>query len=225
MNIAQISLWDEAYRPLAEITYFHNKLDYCNRRGYEAHYMDSGFVYEKAQIGFEKMRFILRLFEERPHLDWIHFTGCDTLVTNFEVRIEDILEPWKDSRHMVVCFDGNGMNVDSFLIRNSPQGRGLMRWVLDVKPQYEGHYWYEQQALIDFYFKAQGAQEIIQALPQRVMNSYLYDLYPEWRDRPHVDHTGHDGDWRPGDFILHLPGISLSERIRIMTEFQGRIVR
>lgn len=220
MRIAQITLNDSVYESLAEITFHKNKVEYCKRHGYEAIQKNSGFVHEI--IGFEKIQFIYDLLNDRSDLDWVHWTGTDTLITNFNQKLEDIID---NTYHMVVCFDGNGMNVDSFLLKNSRIGRALMKWVLDNITEYANHYWYEQQALIDFYFKAPLGKDIIKALPQRVMNSYIYDLYPEWRNRPHVDHTGNDGDWKEGDFMLHLPGTSLQQRIEIMTQFLSKVVK
>lgn len=215
-----VTLNDEAYEPLADITFHKNKVEYCKRHGYEAIQKNSGFKLD--HLGFEKIQFISDLFEERPDLDWVHWSGTDVLVTNFNQRLENIIDA---TYHMIVCFDGNGMNVDSFLIKNSRVGRGLMKLILDVRPKYMNHYWYEQQALIDYFFQAPLARDIIKPLPQRVMNSYIYDLYPEWQNRPHTDHTGNDGDWQPGDFMLHLPGIALDRRIEIMTEFLDKVVK
>lgn len=222
MNLALVTLNDETYEPLAKITFHGNKHQYCLRHGYQAVQKNSGWTFPKKAIGFEKAKLLLELFEENPHLDWAHFSGCDTLITNFDKKIEDIVD---DSYHMIVCFDGNGMNVDSFLLKNSRVGKGLMSWVLSMYERYKDHFWYEQQALIDFFFNAPLARDIIKALPQRVMNSYIYDLYPEWRERPQVDHTGNDGNWKPGDFILHLPGVSLDDRIKIMTEYSTKVIR
>lgn len=223
MNIAQISLNDHNYAELADITYHQSKKLYCQKWGYEPICKTDGFFFtEPKMLGFEKIKMILDVFEEKPYLDWIHWTGADVMVTNFNVRLENIID---DEYHVVVCFDGNGMNVDSMLIRNSRVGKGLMRWVLSQVEHYKNHYWYEQQAMIDFYFHDPLGKDIIKALPQRVMNSYIYDLYPEWRGRPHVDHTGHDGDWVEGDFILQLPGLPIEQRVNVMKEYIQRIIR
>jgi hypothetical protein len=222
MKIAMATLNDDTYEPLAEITFHKNKREYCLRHGYEAIQKNSGWTFPKKAIGFEKLKQILEIFEEKPYLDWLHCSGCDTLVTNFNQKLEDIID---DTYHMIVCFDGNGMNVDSFLIKNSRVGKGLIKLILQVYDQYKDHFWYEQQAFIDYFFNAPLAKDIIKPLPQRVMNSYIYDLYPEWREKPQLDHTGHDGNWVHGDFMLHLPGISLEKRIEIMTEFLGKVVK
>lgn len=228
MNIAMITCHDENYHELASIT-VPVKETYCQKWGYEFVCKTSNFFYNNTYnenpsdllIGFEKLKMVLDIFKERPHLDWIHWSGTDVLITNYNVRLENIVD---DDYHIVVCFDGNGMNVDSMLIKNSKVGRGLMRWILDNVETYRHHWWYEQQAMIDFYFQNPLGKDIIKALPQRVMNSYIYDLYPEWRTKPHIDHTGHDGDWQEGDFMLQLPGLPIQQRIDIMKEIMKKVI-
>lgn len=222
MKLAMITLNDEAYEPLAAITYHQNKVPYCIRHGYEMLQKKDDFSYPDPYLGFEKSKFILDTFRDRPYLDWIHASGCDLMVTNHLIRLENLVD---DNYHMIVCFDANGMNVDSFLIRNSRIGRGIMQYVLDSFERYKNHYWFEQQSLIDFYFNVPLAKEYIKILPQRYMNSYIYDLYPEWKDKPHIDKTGNNGDWKPGDFMLHLPGTKLQQRIEIMTEFLEKVIK
>ena len=228
MNIAMITCHDENYRELASVT-VPVKEAYCQKWGYEFVCRTSDFFYNNTYngnpsdllIGFEKLKMVLDVFEERPHLDWIHWSGTDVLITNYNVRLENIVD---DDYHIVVCFDGNGMNVDSMLIKNSKVGRGLMRWILDNVENYRHHWWYEQQAMIDFYFQDPLGKDIIKALPQRVMNSYIYDLYPEWRTKPHIDHTGHNGDWQEGDFMLQLPGLPTQQRIDVMKEIMKKAI-
>ena len=228
MNIAMITCHDENYHELASVT-VPVKEAYCQKWGYEFVCRTSDFFYNNTYngnpsdllIGFEKLKMVLDVFEERPHLDWIHWSGTDVLITNYNVRLENIVD---DDYHIVVCFDGNGMNVDSMLIKNSKVGRGLMRWILDNVETYRHHWWYEQQAMIDFYFQDPLGKDIIKALPQRVMNSYIYDLYPEWRTKPHIDHTGHNGDWQEGDFMLQLPGLPTQQRIDVMKEIMKKAI-
>jgi hypothetical protein len=228
MNIAMITCHDENYHELASVT-VPVKEAYCQKWGYEFVCRTSDFLYNNTYngnpsdllIGFEKLKMVLDVFEERPYLDWIHWSGTDVLITNYNVRLENIVD---DDYHIVVCFDGNGMNVDSMLIKNSKVGRGLMRWILDNVETYRHHWWYEQQAMIDFYFQDPLGKDIIKALPQRVMNSYIYDLYPEWKTKPHIDHTGHDGDWQEGDFMLQLPGLPTQQRIDVMKEIMKKAI-
>ena len=229
MNIAMITCHDENYSNLADLT-VPNRREYCQRWGYEFVCKTEGFAYpntytgnrEDLLIGFEKIHMFLENFERRTDLDWIFWTGADVIMTNFNFRIENIID---DSYHMIVCFDGNGMNTDSMLVKNSRVGRGLMRWVLDNVEDYRKADWYEQRALIDFYFRHPIGKDVIKALPQRVMNSYDYNLYPEWRNRPHIDHTGHDGDWQPGDFVFQVPGLPVDQRIRVIEHYLQRVIK
>lgn len=228
MNIAMITCYDQTYAELGNIT-SPNKQEYCQKLGYQFICKTDNFKYPNTSnnrpdqlMGFEKHHMILQLFDQDPTLDWIHWTGADLIVTNFNQRIENIID---DSYHMLVCFDANGMNVDSMLVKNSRVGRGLMQWVLDNIEIYRYTDWHEQQALIDFYFRHPLGRDIIKALPQRVMNSYDYNLYPEWQHRPHMDHTGNNGDWQLGDFMFQVPGLHVNQRIEVMQHYIQRVIK
>jgi hypothetical protein len=224
MKIAQVSLNDENYIPLSNITFHDNKVHYCARHGYEAILKTGDFKLSPMpkMLSFEKIAWIIDLFEEKPYLDWIHWTGADTLVTNFNTKLEDIID---DTYHFIICADINELNADSFLVKNSRVGLGFLKWIMSVKDIYEKRDWQEQWAMIDFYHQAPCGKDIIKVLPQRVMNSYLYELYEHYKNTPHVDKTGQPGTWQPGDFMLHLPAVSLRDRIRLMTEYNKKVVR
>lgn len=217
MNIAMITLNDEKFEPLAQITFYQNKLQYCQKHGYQALHKTSNFKYD--HLGFEKINFVCEVLEQNPDIEWVHWSGTDTLVTNFNIKLEDIID---ESYHVIICGDCFSLNSDSFFVRNTRVGIGFMKWILSVHDTYMKHYWYEQQAMIDFYFQAPLAKDIIKLIPQRVMNSYLYYLYPT---QPQVDITGNDGNWQHGDFMLHLPATSLEKRIEMMTDFLGKVVK
>jgi len=217
MKIAMVTSNDEAYDALANITYYQNKLLYCQRHGYEAFHKNSDFAYK--HLGFARIRWMYDVLESRPDIDWMHWSGTDTLITNFNQKLEDIID---ETYQVIICGDCFALNNDSFFVKNSRVGRGFLKWILSVHDTYINHYWFEQQAMIDFFQSAPLAKDVIKVLPQRVMNSYLYHLYPS---QPHVDITGHDGNWQPGDFMLHLPALSLEKRIEIMTEFIGKVIK
>ena len=220
---------DAGYSGLADIT-VPNKIEYCKRWGYSFGCKTEGFAYPNVYsgkpsdllIGFEKLHMVLETFERNPELDWIHWTGADVIVTNMTVQLESIID---DTFSLIICADGNGLNVDSMLIKNDRMGKGLMQWILSKVETYRHSDWYEQRALIDFYTQVPLANHFIKVIPQRVMNSYEYDLYPDWVNRPHLDTTGNDGDWKEGDFIFQVPGLPIQQRIDVINRYAERVIR
>jgi hypothetical protein len=51
---------------------------------------------------------------------------------------------------------------------------------------------------------------------QKQFNSYLYEKY---------DWAWPDGQYTPGDFLLHLPGMSNEERVPILKEYSEKVIK
>ena len=85
-------------------------------------------------------------------------------------------------------------------------------------PKYINHYFYEQQIMIETY---QQYPNNIKVVPQRYMNSYLNQLYP---NQSVFDKLGTDGTWQKGDWLIHWPGTSLPMRLQLSQHFLNEVV-
>jgi hypothetical protein len=214
---AVVSLNDEKYQPLADYTWNQNKQQYCERHGYEGINKTDNFV-GGIPIGFEKIFFLKNLMEERRDLEWIWWTGSDAMITNHTIKIEDKIDPAYD---LIIATDCNEINNDSFLIKNSDWGRAYMQSIIDVMPQYQKHYFYEQQAMIESIPLPENSGKI-KIVPQRYLNAYKNDLYPH---QSKYDLLGNDGTWQKGDWLIHWPGTSLDLRLQLARHFLSEVVK
>ena len=203
MTIALQCSHDIGYASLGDLTWYKNKYKYCEKHGYAPRVL----VYKDAPVahGFMKMFHLRELLQEKH--EWVWATGCDSMITNMTVKLEDIVD--KDY-HLIIATDQNGLNADSFLIRNSEEGRYYIDHILSGIDTYRSHPWVEQQAMIDCFDKF---KDITKVVPQRTFNSYNYDFYPHC-PKPNLDKLGTDGNWQVGDFLIHWPGQSLERRIK-----------
>jgi mannan polymerase II complex MNN10 subunit len=214
LKIIVYTLFDEKYYGLANIT-APNKMEYCEKHGYEFKYRADKFFY--THIGFEKIHRVLEIFE-KEECDILYWCGADTLITNMNIKITDLMDKEHD---FFICGDANGINADSFIIKNTPIAKQLFQDVLDFqlnnnyKYEKENLYLNEQETLVEF-IKERYAS-ITKICPQRHMNSYNYDLYPTHHFGEQFaskkDYLGNDGNWQPGDFLIHFPGQSLEGKI------------
>ena len=208
MKIALISLNSAEYAPLADLTFYKNKMLYCQKYGYD--YINRTDGLTNLKIGYVKIFVIKQILDKMEH-DWLYWCGCDTLITNFNKKLEDFCD---DKYHFIVAVDCNALNADSFFIRNSPEGRNYINTLLSRMPTYISHPWCEQQAMID---SIDEFQDIINIVPQKLINAYDYSLYP---DRPNeLDVNGNNGAWSPGDFLIHWPGITLPKRLELARKY------
>jgi hypothetical protein len=216
MNIALVSLHDALYQPLGAITWDQNKVPYAELHGYAYCCKTEGF--EHFPLGFEKIYLLRDLMSSYPYLDWLWWTGCDAMITNFTIKVEDRID---NNYHLIIATDCNGINSDSIFVRNSAEGRAYLDYIISVLPKYRTHVWYEQQALIDS-LEIEEYKKIIKIVPQKLINAYDYRLYPECQP---VDKSGENGQWEPGDLLIHWPGKSLSHRIHMAQYYSTVVVK
>jgi hypothetical protein len=231
---ALVELHDANYQPLADLTWVENKLEYAKIHGYKAFCRMDNFV-PNVGIGYQKIYYIKELLENNPEIEWFWWTGTDTMITNFGTRIEDRI----DTRyHFIVAVDKNGINADSFLIRNTPEGQKLFNEVLSLE-EASSKFWDVEQRAISNLFGFPGTGEagwpegndlkvtneykdIVKLVPQRYMNAFNYQLY-HYTD--HRDKLGWDGNWQIGDWLIHWPATSLEYRSQLYDFYKEYIIK
>jgi hypothetical protein len=139
--------------------------------------------------------------------DWIFVVGADVLITNFKTSLASLTD---DEAHLVISTDSNGLNADSFLLRNTTKGIGFAQNIIDRFDEFKNSTFKEQDGITKIAMELPG---VVKVLPQRAMNSYNYDLYVARAGRNGVDILGNSGQWQPGDFLIHWAGLPLEVRI------------
>jgi hypothetical protein len=215
MNIVLASLHDQAYQPLGDITWTQNKIPYADLHEY-AYCCKTDNFYGGVSLGFEKILFIRDLLNTYTEIDWIWWTGCDAMITNFTIKVEERVD---NQYHFIIATDCNGVNADSFFVRNSPEGKGFIDHIIGKMPLYKDHGWQEQQIIID---SLEEFKSIIKLVPQKLINAYDYKLYPECQP---VDKLGENGQWMPGDFLIQWPGTGLAHRIHLAQYYSTVITK
>jgi len=218
MNFALVTAHNDAYKPLADITWDQNKKLYAQKHGYDAIAKTSDFKLPvSGGISFERSELIVELLASGKY-DWIHAAGCDTMITNFNIKLEDLID---DDYDFIIAVDCYNINNDSMLVRNAPSGIEWLSHVVNSYEKYKNHPWFDQQCMID---TIDMMGDRIKVVTQRTINSYNYDLYPI---EPHVfkkDLMGNSGQWEPGDFLIHWPAIPLKERIVMATDMLAQVI-
>lgn len=219
MKFALVTAHNEAYQPLADITWDKNKKLYAEKWGYDALAMTQGFKYSVRDISFERSNYIADLLESGKY-DWIHAVGCDTMITNFNIRLEDLVD---DTCDFVIAVDCYNINNDSFLARATPNTIKWLRNTVSLRESYANAKWLDQSAMID---TIDMMGDRIKIVPQRTMNSYNYDLYPGLI--PHIykkDLLGNDGQWQSGDFLIHWPAVPVDQRIVLAQDMLEQVIQ
>jgi len=210
--VASINL--DNYQDLADLTDA-PKQEYCDRYGYKF------FVLKEKKysdcMGFNKIGFVLDLFEQHPGIDWLLFSECDATITNLTVTIDDRID---NDYHFIIPVDRLNLNAGNFLARNSQAGRAYLQMIMDHEPEYRDKEWAEQQVIIDTIDKY---MDIVKIVPQKYMNSYIQAPYDYCDVR--MDILGNSGEWTKGDWIVHWPGLHKPLRLDQAQKMLTQLVR
>lgn len=211
-KMAIVSLFNDKHKDLANYTWYDNKVKYAEKHGYLALPKTDKFSAE--QVHFDKFVHILDVMRSNPDVDWVWWLDNDAMITNFDIKIEDLVD---NNYHIVMPVDIAAVNTGSFITRNSKEARDWLEFLLSKKKEYkDDKRWFEQQAVVDLYPKF---QHLFKLVPQQHMNSYDYKIY-------NVDSTdllGQDGQWWPGDFVIHWPGLHNDLRIQLAKQYKQYI--
>ena len=232
---ALITFHNEKYQPLADLTWDQNRLMYAAIHGYGAHCKTDDFIGVYG-VGLEKIHFTKHILENHPEYEWVWWTGTDTMITNFSTRIEDRIN---NNYHFIVSVDINGINADSYLVRNTPEGRGFIDDIISIQDEAVQHWDHEQWAMCNLLgFPGTGLpgwpfgrdlqvaekyRNIVKLMPQRYMNGFNYKLYTEYA--VHRDRLDFDGNWQFGDWLIHWPATNLETRIQLANYYKDYIIQ
>ena len=206
----------ENYKVLGNLTWHSNKVKYAERHGYGINLN----IYENNHPiphGFHKIFNVKKLLEQ-CEADWIWVTGCDSMITNFTKPVENLID---ENYDFLLAKDQRGINMDSFLVKNSVKAHTFLQFIIDNYENYKNHHWAEQQCVIDNEHKF---IDTIKIIPQRAFNSYNYDLCGNDLSKPNLDGLGFDGNWQPGDLLIHWPDVPLNKRLKLFERYSSHII-
>lgn len=178
--------------------------DYARRHGYDL-IVDYEAHSEKGLMWW-KYAMIERLIKKKnKDWDWIWWMDFDTLITNTDIKVADIVDEAlanvtdPSQIDWILSHDCNGLNFGSFLVRNSERP---LKFIADViamsaDKKEDGGEPSEQDATV-MLIKAdpKSAARTIQ-IPQTKINGFPQEIacFDE-------EHKG----WQPGMFVLHFAG-------------------
>jgi len=197
------------YKELTDITWT-NQRAYATRQGYDffgqmGPYCDLGYDYQRIQLLYDV------LFKESlgVRYDAVWWLGTDAMVMNHTKRIEEYMTVTDKS--LYVHLDVNGLNNDSFVLRNTEWSRRWLQMTLDKEQEYRSHCWESQKCWQEHLTRNESNgtpwRNEIEILNHPSINSYLYRFYNWPESTP--------GNFSKGDFVLHLPGMNLDQRLAI----------
>jgi len=154
---------------------------------------------------YVKHEIFKNLFQKGFDLIW--YRDIDSVITNMNIPITDFID---DEHDFFITRDFTELNGGSVIIRSSIKGQSFNRLVLRCKSRYQN-----EQNAYNHYREIMVNNNTMKVLPHPSINSYKYYLYPECKE-----YVGREdlGDWKEGNFVLHVPALALSKRLEILSQ-------
>lgn len=190
-----------------------NKADYCRRHeyGFERNHEDG----DHGAATWERYLWYLRLMSSKKW-QWFYFLDADAIFTNFTLKLESIIQP---EDRLIFPLDAVMIQSGGFLAKNCGSVEHFFSRLIQERPKHAT----DQIAMEALLPTIPGLARMV---PQRVMGSYDYGHYHNLGGNyvTAKDRDGNDGQWQPGDFIFHAPGMPIASKVSVLKAKLKRIV-
>lgn len=175
-----------------------SKTLYCHKWNYQ-------FINETQQldltrpIPWSKIDLILR---ELPKVDYLVWLDADTIICNYDMTIESLLKMLPSHKTLLIGHDFNCINSGVMFIKNSSEMIELFTKIKNTS-KYNRHIWWEQRALVEYYYDYKQLIEVLDHKNCHIINGYIKEIDPIY-------------PFESDDWCLHLAGVRDSGQIAIL---------
>lgn len=193
-------------RGVAEIS-VPNKQEYCDRHGYTLVTRDYWKhhrhpLWAKWDLGMESL----------ASFDWVCIADVDLLIMNMNKPLEPFIE--NTTADLIATLDQYGLNTAFTFCRNTPWSAGILKLLWDTGHDCPHPCPDQTRLAYMLYREPKSSWDVI---PQKQINCYLYQKYPH-------EYGEQSGQFQPGDFVLHLPGMAQQARVDTMKEYLPLVI-
>jgi len=231
-RILVVSMYDDHYSRMADITIHGNFSGYCSLHDYDlrGEKIDESFL-EGRPAQWGKIKLLRKLLDEVEN-PWIFFIDCDCLFMNFGKKLEDLI-PVGDE--FVVMPKGGGSpdngigggyrdnNIMSshILIKNCEKSKQFLQEIWEAPDWPEGMGLGEfdhEMRQIRLSYRKDHWRNGIKLVEEKKLNRFWYPKNPYIiHSFPHMV----ENLWQPGDFIVHVTSYARDERVEILKLLSG----
>lgn len=205
-KIVCCTMFSAEYKELADIS-IPNLFAYCKKQGYDLRVI----TLDNNKWEYIKHEVFKELFDLGYDVIW--YKDIDSLVMDLKKPITDFID---DAHSFFITKDFNELNGGSVIIKNTDKGRRFNDSVLSKREEFENEQNYYNYPIAINWFA-----DTILVLPHPSINSYDYSLYPECKEYWGLEEKG---DWRPGNFVIHFPGLGINDRVEMLKEYTKKVI-
>jgi len=225
-DICVLVSYNDAYARMAKYTVEDNIKKYCALHGYTLWVDTQKDVDNDRSPCWQKIRTAQKILHK---FKWVFFLDTDCLIMNSDIKLESIID---DRYSFIVPAHGvdpvdtpiksiagpNNVITSQFLVKNSEKGHAILNdvWNLKYHPtgidvnkfDYENR---EVRAIID----SLDYRDDIKIVDEHILNRFWYINNPfilsSFKGVSNLI-------WKPGDFIVHVTGYTVNDRIKILSD-------
>lgn len=208
LRVAVCTAHSPDYAPLAALT-VPTMQHYADKHGYDFIYIND---LDPKQGDRVKIELYKSLYEKGEH-DVYLWIDTDAMIMNSDVTIENFTT-WHDLEeraHFIWGADPAGPNSGVFLARFTPEAHMFLHQSL-LRSAEMG--WADQVGMIQLSL-VHPHRDVVKCINGKYINAYPYHLYG-W------DKYAWVGNYEPGCFVLHLPGMSMEKRVEVFQQYMGQ---
>lgn len=190
---------DPRFNGIADLT-LANRDAYCKRHKY-IHIVRKESFGPDCYYAIQRLKYLLNMFGYYYTVDLWWVFNIAGVITNGYIPVTEF-----DKGQVTIQRDRNGLNAGSFLIRSNDRTR---QWLKEVirRSLAINHPWHEQRVIQ--LLENEPDWDIYSVTDTPAFNQYVNSEYGwpkgEWRD------------WRPGDFAVTFPGLSVERREELVS--------
>lgn len=208
MRFKIITAYTNNIKEISDISY-ESYQNFCNKNNIEIQRFELNDIERPAS--WYKIQLILDEFKHG--YDYIMWVDADTLLINNEFKIESILD---EKSEIFISDDILGINCGVMIWKNTENNKNILNKIWD-STEFINHFWWEQAAIISVInTNYNNIQSTIKKIPQKILNSYDYNLYANNYEQDKINEFLLKGQVDENSFIFHLPGVSNETRLTIM---------
>jgi len=220
-RIMVVGTYNQKYDELAQLTIESNFRRYCSIHNYSLWSDRMPDDFERAPQ-WRKIKLMIELLESYS-ADWLFFVDCDCLFMNMAIKVESLID---DEFDIIVSrtsgapdfpVDGadskNSFMSAQFLVKNSENALRILQEIWEAPDWPEGldiNQFDHEMRQMRFTLSKDKWKPHIKVIEEKLINRFWPSRDPDFLNS-FPDYN--KNLWEPGDFIVHVTGCSLEERI------------
>lgn len=231
LNISVVSVYDEEYSRMAELTINDNFKGYCHLNGYNhiGFKVDDDFL-EGRHLTWGKIK-ILRSLMEKDQSDWFFFIDLDCLIMNHSIKLEPFIREDKfiilpkgggsPDNNLTQSHYGDNIMSSQMLIKNCQESLDYLKEIWESPDWPEGmdiNEFDHEMRQMRISSKKDRWRDGICLMEEKLFNRFWPTNKPQVIDEfPHINNNL----WEPGDFIARVASYRKEEGIEILDSLKS----